>query len=62
MDTINRKFLENGATVSIEGNTVAVHLKKKVHLPILFEVPWMKKTTRLSWINLNIQYVSGTVS
>jgi transposase len=62
VDTINRKFLENGARVAIEGNTVTVHLKKKVHLPILFEVPWMKKTTRLSWMNLNIQYVSGTVS
>ena len=62
VDTINRKFLENGARVAIEGNTVTVHLKKKVHLPILFEVPWMKKTTRLSWMNLNIQYASDTVS
>ena len=62
VDTMNRKFLENGARVAIEGNTVTVHLKKKVHLPILFEVPWMKKTTRLSWMNLNIQFVSGTVS
>ena len=62
VDTMNRKFLENGARVSIEGNTVTVHLKKKTHLPILFEVPWMKQTTRLSWMNLNIQYASGTVS
>jgi hypothetical protein len=62
VDTINRKFLENGARVSIEGNTVTVHLKKKAHLPILFELPWMKQTTRLSWMNLNIQYVPGTVS
>ena len=33
VETINRKFLENGARVAIEGNTVTVHLKKKVHLP-----------------------------
>jgi hypothetical protein len=62
VDTINRKFLENGARVAIEGNTVTVHLKKKTHLPILFEVPWVKRTTRLSWMNLDIQYVTGTAS
>jgi hypothetical protein len=47
VDTIHRKFLENGARISIEGNSVTVYLKKKTHLPILFELPWMKKTTRL---------------
>ncbi len=62
MDTINRKFLENGAKVSIEGSTVTVHLKKKAHLPILFEFPGMKQTTHLSWMNLNIQFTSGTAS
>lgn len=62
VDTINRKFLENGAMVSIKENTVTVYLKKKTHLPILFELPWMKQTTRLSWMKLNIQYASGTAS
>ena len=62
VDTINRKFLENGARVSIEESTVTVSLKKKTHLPILFELPWMKQTTRLSWMNLDIRYVSGTAS
>jgi|APCOG7522876152_1049122.scaffolds.fasta_scaffold06427_1 hypothetical protein len=62
VDTINRKFLENGARVSIEGSTVTVYLKKKTHLPILFELPWMKQATRLSWMKLNIQYASGTAS
>jgi hypothetical protein len=61
-DTINRKFLQNGATVSIEGNTATVHLKKKTHLPILFELPWMKQTTSLSWMNLNIRFAAGTTS
>jgi len=62
VDTIHRKFLENGARISIEGNSVTVYLKKKTHLPILFELPWMKKTTRLSWMKVNIQYASGTAS
>jgi hypothetical protein len=48
--------------VSIKENTVTVYLKKKTHLPILFELPWMKQTTRLSWMKLNIQYASGTAS
>ena len=61
-DTISRKFIENGARVSIEENTVTVHLKKKTHLPILFELPWMTQTTTLSWLGLNIQFQPGTGS
>lgn len=60
--TINRKFLETGAWVKIQGNTAAVHLKKKTHLPILFEVPWMKKATFLSWLGMKICYKYGTIS
>lgn len=37
--TIYRKFLENGATIKMDGNEASVHLKKKTHLPILFELP-----------------------
>jgi hypothetical protein len=62
VETLNRKFLENGATVSIRGDTVAVELNKKTHLPILFELPWMTTTTPLPWMGLNIRYTSGTVS
>jgi hypothetical protein len=62
VETLNRKFLENGATVSIRNNTVTVALNKKTHLPILFELPWMTTTTPLPWMGLNIRYTSGTVS
>jgi len=47
--TINRKFLETGARIKINGNQITVHLKKKTHLPILFEVPWMRQNNQLSW-------------
>ena len=60
--TIHRKFLENGATVQVQGNEVTVHLKKKMHLPILFELPWLKEVTHLSWMGLNIKFVQGTSS
>jgi hypothetical protein len=60
--TINRKFLENGALIKIKGDTAAVHLKKKMHLPILFELPWMKKETLLSWLGLKISYKAGTTT
>lgn len=62
VSTISRKFLETGARIEVKDDVVTVHLKKKTHLPILFEVPWMGKTTNLSWLNLKIRYVSGTVS
>ncbi|MBU0995168.1 MAG: hypothetical protein KJ737_21950 [Proteobacteria bacterium] len=62
VSTINRKFLETGAWIKIEGELATVHLKKKTHLLILFEVPWMKKTTSLPWHGLKICYKSGTTS
>ena len=60
--TIYRKFLLNGATVKIEGNEATVHLKKKTHLPILFELPWLKNKTKLSWMGININFKPGTTS
>lgn len=62
VSTIYRKFLETGATVHLEGTDVTVHLKKKTHLPILFEVPWLNETTQLSWMGLNIKFSQGTSS
>jgi hypothetical protein len=58
--TIYRRFLENGATVKVEGDEVSVHLKKKTHLPILFELPWLKEKTRLTWLNTSIKFYPGT--
>jgi hypothetical protein len=49
--TIYRKFIENGAKITIQERTVMVALKKKTHLPILFELPWMKTETFLSSMN-----------
>ena len=60
--TINRKFLETGARIKINGNQIVVHLKKKTHLQILFEVPWIRQNNQLSWTGTKIRYVQGTVS
>jgi len=62
VSTIYRNFLENGAAIKIENNTVSVLLKKKTHLPILFELPWLKEETKLSWLNCNIKFMRGTTS
>jgi hypothetical protein len=62
VSTIHRKCLENGARITLSGNDVKVYLKKKTHLPILFELLWMKQATKLSWMNLNIRFLPGTVS
>ncbi len=62
VSTICRKFIENGAKVIIEGDTITVSLKKKSHLPILFELPWMNEKTHLSWLNLNIQFDMDAIS
>jgi len=60
--TIYRDFLHNGARVQIEDGRVTVHLKKKTHLPILFELPWMKKETELSWMGITIRFAPATSS
>lgn len=62
VSTIYRKFLENGATVKINGDNVTVNLKKISHLPVLFEVPWIKERTNLSWLGLNISFEPATTS
>jgi hypothetical protein len=62
VNTISRKFLENGAKIEINGNEVTVHLKKKTHLPILLNLPWMKEATEISWMGIKINFMSGTVS
>ncbi len=62
VSTISRDFLQNGARVQIEDRRVTVHLKKKTHLPILFELPWMKKETELSWMGIAIRFAPATSS
>ncbi|MCP4401460.1 MAG: hypothetical protein GY801_29700 [bacterium] len=60
--TISRKFILNGARITIEDNTITVYLKKKTHLPILFEVDWMKAETSLSWMDMNIKFKVDSMS
>jgi len=60
--TIHRDFLENEATVVVRDRVIEVALKKKSHLPILFETPWMKNLTKLSWMGCEIKFKGGTSS
>jgi hypothetical protein len=60
--TIYRHFIENGAKVKICGDDIFVAFKKKRHLPILFEVPWMKDKTYISFLEKNIKFTLDTVS
>ena len=62
VDTIARDVLQNAATVSIENRAITVRLKKKTHLPTLFELPWMKERTALSWMEASIAYETATSS
>ena len=60
--TVARDILQNGASVSIKDRNITVNLKKKTHLPTLFELPWMKKQTTLPWMNANISFGTATTS
>ena len=60
--TIARDVLQNGARVSVKGRAITVHLKKKTPLPTLFERPWMKQKTRLSWMDASITFETATTA
>jgi hypothetical protein len=60
--TIARDIIQNAATIDIKGRAITAHLKKKVHLPTLFELPWMKTTTRLSWMDASITFDPAATS
>jgi hypothetical protein len=60
--TIARDILQNGANIVVENREVTVNLKKKVHLPTLFELQWMKEKTYLPWMGAKIKFGYASVS
>ena len=61
VDTLNRKFLYNGAKIIVKNKNISVLLKKKTHLPILLDSSWFKKMARLNWMSINIDFDATTV-
>ena len=60
--TIARDVLQNGANIEVENKEITVNLKKKVHLPTLFELLWMKEKTCLPWMDASIRFGYVSVS
>lgn len=60
--TLHRRFIEGRALVEIKGKELLVTLSKRAHSSLLFEVPWMRKMTKLSWHGFKISYKIGTSS
>jgi hypothetical protein len=62
-ETIHRDFLDNGATITIKNGAATVALKKKVHLPILLDVPWVKNASKLPWLeDIQINFTGSSVT
>ncbi len=62
VNTINRNFIDNGADITIENNTITVDLRKKTHLPILMDLPWFKNNTHLKFMNANLKFSASSIS
>lgn len=62
VNTLHRRFIENRAMVKKTKTAVSVSLGKRSHAPLLFETPWMNKTTNLSWHGFKIHFSIGTSS
>ncbi len=60
--TLHRRFIEGRASIKISGKKAKITLSKRAHSPLLFEIPWMKKKTKLSWIDLEVNFTIGTSS
>lgn len=62
VSTLNRHFFQNGADIEIEDGVITVRLKKKTHLPILFELPWLSQSTWVPWLGAHIRFEPASFS
>ncbi len=62
VETLYRCFIEGKASVKITPKEIRVTLAKRSHSPLLFEVPWIKKPIKLSWMDRKIYFEIGTSS
>lgn len=62
VDTLHRMIIQGRSIVKIEERNMTVTLCKRVHMPVLFELPWFNKKTKLSLLNRTIEYKIGTTS
>jgi hypothetical protein len=62
VETIHRRFIEGRAEVKINNGKIKVALGKRSHLPLLFEVPWMAKPTKISHLGNKMSFEIGTSS
>ena len=60
--TVARDVQQNGANIDVENREIAVNLKKKAHLPTLFELQWMKEKTYLPWMDASIGFGYASAS
>lgn len=60
--TLHRKFIDVGATIDIKDRKVNVKLKKKTHLPILFQVPWLREGYHDPNLNCEIIFSQNATS
>jgi hypothetical protein len=60
--TLHRLFIECRASVKMSKTQASVTLSKRSHSPLLFETPWMKKATKLSWHGFKIDFSIGSSS
>jgi hypothetical protein len=61
-ETIHRNFIGGRAQISIENSQIKVSLGKRANMPLLFEVPWMTKKTKISHLQKTITFEISTTS
>lgn len=62
VDTLHRNFIEGRAQVKVKNDHITVYMGKRAHLPLLFEAPWMTKSTNISYLGKTISFEIATTS
>ena len=63
IQSLNNKFVLNGADIIIRENTITVQLKKKRNLPLILEVMQKYSRQKYSWLNnMNVFFEGAAYS
>jgi len=60
--TLHRKFIDGGASIQIKDGVANIRIKKKTHLPILFQGDWIKDNFKSNHLGIEFKFSQHSTS
>lgn len=60
--TLHRKFIDGGASIEIKDRVANIKIKKKTHLPILFQGDWIKNNFKSNRLGIEFKFSQHSTS